>query len=98
MLVLCSIAHEDRWEVFSWRDLAILNPIIRSLLTCGELRSVAASLEVVDMPLGQVLYESGDAQTQVAFAIVSLLYVMQGGGSVEIAVVGYRASSACSSL
>jgi len=43
------------------------------------------------MPLGHVLYESGDAQSHVYFpttAIVSLLYVMGNGASAEIAVVG----------
>jgi CRP-like cAMP-binding protein len=48
-------------------------------------------LEFVEMPLGQVLYESGDTLTHVYFAttaIVSLLYVMRSGASAEIAVVG----------
>ena len=48
-------------------------------------------LESVDMPLGQVLYESGGVLTHVYFpttAIVSLLYVMENGASAEIAVVG----------
>jgi CRP-like cAMP-binding protein len=48
-------------------------------------------LEAVEMPLGQVLYESGSDIEYVYFpttAIVSLLYVMQNGGSAEIAVVG----------
>ena len=48
-------------------------------------------LEKVDMPLGQVLYESGAALTHVYFpttAIVSLLYVMENGASAEIAMVG----------
>jgi CRP-like cAMP-binding protein len=48
-------------------------------------------LEAVDMPLGQVLYESGSTLSHVYFpttAIVSLLYVMENGASAEIAVVG----------
>jgi len=48
-------------------------------------------LEIVDMPLGSVLYESGGALSHVYFpttAIVSLLYVMEDGASAEIAVVG----------
>ena len=48
-------------------------------------------LELVDMPLGQVLYESGSTLSHVYFpitAIVSLLYVMEDGASAEIAVVG----------
>jgi CRP-like cAMP-binding protein len=50
-----------------------------------------AQLEPVEMKLGQVLYESGDAMRYVYFpttAIVSLLYVMADGASAEIAVVG----------
>jgi CRP-like cAMP-binding protein len=48
-------------------------------------------LEQVEMPLGQVLYESGATLTHVYFpttSIVSLLYVMENGASAEIAVVG----------
>ncbi len=48
-------------------------------------------LEPVEMPLGQVLYESGGTLSHVYFpttAIVSLLHVMQSGASAEIAVVG----------
>jgi CRP-like cAMP-binding protein len=48
-------------------------------------------LESVELPLGQVLYESGATLSHVYFpttAIVSLLYVLQDGASAEIAVVG----------
>jgi CRP-like cAMP-binding protein len=48
-------------------------------------------LEPVDMPLGQVLYESGAVLRHVYFptdCIVSLLYVMENGASAEISVVG----------
>ena len=48
-------------------------------------------LELVEMPLSQVLYESGRNLKHVYFpttAIVSLLYVMENGTSAEIAVVG----------
>ena len=48
-------------------------------------------LEPVDMPLGQVLYESGSRLAHVYFpttSIVSLLYVVEDGASAEIAVVG----------
>ncbi|CAN5489343.1 Crp/Fnr family transcriptional regulator [soil metagenome] len=51
----------------------------------------AANLEEVDMPLGMVLYESGQTLQHVYFpttSIVSLLYVMENGASAEIAVVG----------
>jgi CRP-like cAMP-binding protein len=49
------------------------------------------ALEDVDLPLGQVLYEPGTVLSHVYFpttALVSLLYVMEDGGSAEIAVVG----------
>ena len=48
-------------------------------------------LELVDLPLGQVLSESGRIPAFVYFpttAIVSLLYMTQDGASSEIAVVG----------
>lgn len=48
-------------------------------------------MEPVDMPLGQVLYESGVALRYVYFpttSIVSLLFVLEDGSSTEIAVVG----------
>ena len=48
-------------------------------------------LEPVQMPLGDVLYESGSQLQYVYFpttSIVSLLYVMEDGASAEIAVVG----------
>ena len=48
-------------------------------------------LEYIDLPLGKVLYESGDALRHVYFpidCIVSLLYVMKDGASAEISVVG----------
>ena len=49
------------------------------------------SLEEVELPLGEVLYESGAVLSHVYFpttAIISLLYVMEDGASAEIAVVG----------
>ena len=48
-------------------------------------------LQPVEMPLGKVLYESGDTLRYVYFptnCIVSLLYVMEDGASAEISVVG----------
>ena len=48
-------------------------------------------MELIDLELGAVLYESGTTMTHVYFpttAIVSLLYVMVNGASAEIAVVG----------
>ena len=48
-------------------------------------------LELVSLPLGMVLYESGDTMRHVYFptdSIISLLYVMESGASAEISVVG----------
>jgi CRP-like cAMP-binding protein len=48
-------------------------------------------LRLVPMPLGKVLYESGDVLRHVYFptdSIVSLLYVLADGASAEISVVG----------
>ena len=48
-------------------------------------------LRLVPMPLGKVLYESGDLLSHVFFptdSIVSLLYVLENGASAEISVVG----------
>jgi CRP-like cAMP-binding protein len=56
-----------------------------------ECKRLFPSLEAVPMPLGEALYESGDAMDSVYFpttSIVSLLYVMENGASAEIAVVG----------
>ena len=48
-------------------------------------------LELVPLPLGWALYESGSEQGYVYFptdSIVSLLYVMEDGSSAEIAIAG----------
>ncbi|MBU0911066.1 MAG: Crp/Fnr family transcriptional regulator [Gammaproteobacteria bacterium] len=48
-------------------------------------------MELIELPLGKVLYESGDTLRYVYFptnSIVSLLYVMESGASAEISVVG----------
>jgi CRP-like cAMP-binding protein len=52
---------------------------------------IAPHLELIPMPLGEVLYESGGQLHHVYFpttAIVSLHYVMENGASAEIAGVG----------
>ena len=62
-------------------------------LPAAEWRRWLPLLEAVDLPLGQVLYESGATLSHVYFpttAIVSLLYVMENGASAEIAVVGHE--------
>jgi CRP-like cAMP-binding protein len=52
---------------------------------------IVPMLELVEMPLGQALYESGGHLKHVYFpttSIISLLYVLESGASAEIAVVG----------
>jgi CRP-like cAMP-binding protein len=67
-----------------------LNHLLDALLKADYDR-LYPSLELVKMPLGEVLCESGDLLNHVYFpttSIVSLLYVMENGASAEIAVVG----------
>lgn len=62
-----------------------------SVLPEAEWTRLAPHLTVVELPLGQVIYESGDRLDYALFpttAIVSLLYVMESGSSAEIAIVG----------
>ena len=57
----------------------------------AEFERLRPHLELVEMPLGEVIYESGAALDHVYFpttCIVSLLYVLENGASAEIAVVG----------
>jgi len=60
-------------------------------LPAAEFERLAAHLEPVVMPLGEMLYEPG-AQLQHAYfpvsAIVSLHYVMESGASASVAAVG----------
>jgi CRP-like cAMP-binding protein len=56
-----------------------------------DYKRLLPNLELVPMPLGDVLYESGNELRYVYFptsSIISLLYVMLDGASAEIAVVG----------
>jgi len=60
-------------------------------LPAADYARLLPDLELVRMPLGQALYESGGQLQHVYFpttSIVSLLYVMADGASAEIAVVG----------
>jgi len=60
-------------------------------LSPAEADRIYPHLRLVAMPLGKVLYESGDVLRYVYFpvdCIVSLLYVLENGASAEISVVG----------
>jgi CRP-like cAMP-binding protein len=60
-------------------------------LSLAERERLFPHLQLVPLPLGKVLYESGDVMRHVYFptdSIVSLLYVLEDGTSAEISVVG----------
>jgi CRP-like cAMP-binding protein len=70
------------------------NPLQNHLLAAlppDEYNRIKPHLETISMPLGKVLYESGDRMTHVYFpttAIISLLYIMENGGTAEIGIAG----------
>ncbi|MEQ1815166.1 MAG: Crp/Fnr family transcriptional regulator [Nitrosomonas sp.] len=71
-------------HVLSQNDLFATLPV-------DELERFHPYLELVPLPLGEVIYESGGKLSHVYFpttAIISLLYVTEDGGSAEIAIVG----------
>ena len=60
-------------------------------LPAPEFDRLLPHLELVAMPLGEALYESGGKLQHVYFptsSIVSLLYVLENGASAEIAITG----------
>src|SRR6202140_3951370 len=60
-------------------------------LPAGDYQRIAEHLELVELKLGDILYEPGVRLVYVYFPtppIVSLLYVMEDGASAEIAIVG----------
>lgn len=65
--------------------------LLLSALSKETQQRIFPHLELVALPLGKSLYESGDTLRYVYFpvdCIVSLLYVMEDGSSAEISVVG----------
>lgn len=65
--------------------------LLLAALPTTDYQRLLPHLEWVPMPLGEILYESGDELHHAYFpstCIVSLLYVMENGASAEIAVVG----------
>jgi CRP-like cAMP-binding protein len=62
-----------------------------AVLPKAEYERLLPHLELVPLPLGEVLYEAGDLLKHVYFpttSIVSLLYVMENGVPSEVAMVG----------
>jgi CRP-like cAMP-binding protein len=95
---MCGSEHRGEFQPFSRDTLARLNlshrPSQNRLLAAfpsAEFERLSPHLELVAMPLGEALYESGGKLEHVYFpttSIVSLLYVLENGASAEIAVVG----------
>jgi CRP-like cAMP-binding protein len=64
---------------------------ILAALPADDLARLQPDLELIQMPLGWAVYESGGRMHYLYFpttSIVSLLYVMESGASAEIAVTG----------
>jgi CRP-like cAMP-binding protein len=64
---------------------------ILAALPAGDYERLLPDLELIPMPLGWALYESGGQMGHVYFpttSLVSLLYVMENGASAEIAITG----------
>ncbi|MGV8943811.1 Crp/Fnr family transcriptional regulator [Thermomonas sp.] len=62
-----------------------------AVLPAGDWQRWQPQLELVSLPLGNIIFEPGGRQTHVYFpttAIVSLFYIMEDGSSAESAVVG----------
>jgi CRP-like cAMP-binding protein len=93
---LCALTHTgiERPTLSIAPVVSAHNPQQNHLLAAlpsAERERIYPHLQLVPMPLGEVLYESGDVLRYVYFpidSIVSLLYVMADGASAEISVVG----------
>ncbi|MCU1288555.1 MAG: putative transcriptional regulator, Crp/Fnr family [Acidobacteria bacterium] len=71
-------------------DEALKNHLL-SALPSEEFARLEPDLEIVSLSLGEVLYEAGEKMTYIYFpttAIVSLLYIMENGGTAEIGIAG----------
>ena len=95
----------DDWPILPWSPTVVVTVTLRmpdpihdpqqnhllAALSAAERERLFPHLQLVPMPLGKVLYESGDLLRHVYFptdSIVSLLYVLADGASAEISVVG----------
>jgi CRP-like cAMP-binding protein len=69
----------------------VRNNFLLGSLHDDDLVRIAPKLEKVELELGAVLYESGEKMDHIFFpttAIISMLYIMENGGTAEIGVVG----------
>ncbi len=75
----------------SFKSHSPLENKLLAALPAADYARLLPNLELVPLPLGWAVYESGGPQGYVFFptsSIVSLLYVMENGASAEIAIVG----------
>lgn len=64
---------------------------MRALCAAAEREQIYPHLQLLEMPLGKVVYEPGNVLRYAYFptdCIVSLLYVLEDGASTEIPIVG----------
>lgn len=69
---------------------SMLNHLLEAL-PAEEFKRIEPTLQSVSLDLGEVLYEAGDKMSHIYFptsAIISLLYVMENGGTAEIGIAG----------
>jgi hypothetical protein len=81
----CSLPMQSTYKTYKNELLSVLPPQV--------LLRWATQIELVHLPLGTVLYESGAKLNYVYFpedCIVSLLFVLENGSTTEIAVVGHE--------
>ena len=83
-------ARPEQAAATSSRQTPKQNQILAAL-PAKEYARLLPNLELIQLPLGRVLYEPGVQMDYVYFpitGIISLLYVMQSGASAEIAITG----------
>jgi CRP-like cAMP-binding protein len=72
------------------KDDARMNHLLAALPE-GEFARLKTNLQPVVLPLGEVIYESGEQLEYIYFpttAIISLLYIMENGATAEIGMAG----------
>jgi len=72
------------------KDDALMNHLLAAL-PAEEFARIKLDLEPVSLPLGKVIYESGEQLEYIYFpttAIISLLYIMENGSTAEIGMAG----------
>lgn len=69
---------------------SMMNHLLQTLPD-EDFERIKPQLESVSLKLGKVLYEAGDKMSHIYFpttAIISLLYIMENGGTSEIGIAG----------